>query len=292
MQNFEYFQPQTLDEAVVALARENGRARILAGGTDLLVQMREGRRTAGLLVDVKRIPELFALHYDPGGGLSIGAAASCLRVVDFCRSLAIYPGLTAAVELIGGTQIQGRASVGGNLCNASPAADAIPALIVHRAVCVVRGPAGERRVAVEDFCTAPGQTVLQPGELLVSIELPPAPRGFGAHYLRFTPRNEMDIAVAGAAAGVTLSADGGTYAAVRLALGAVAPRPLFLREAGEQLAGRPVGAETIEEAARLARAAASPVDDTRGTGAQRRHLSGVLIRRALQAAEARARKEL
>ena len=202
MQDFEYIPAHTIAETVAVLARENGNARILAGGTDILVQLREGRRSTRVLVDVKRIPELSALSYDPARGLAIGAAVPCFKIVDFCRSQDIYPGLISAVELIGGVQIQGRATLGGNLCNASPAADTIPALIVHQALCRICGPAGYREVAVEDFCLSPGRTVLENSEFLVSITLPTVPRRFGAHYLRFTPRNEMDIAVAGAAAGV------------------------------------------------------------------------------------------
>lgn len=290
MQEFGYVAPQSIAETLEILARENGSARILAGGTDLLVQLREGRRRAGLLVDIKRIPELSALEYDPASGLVIGAAASCLRIVDFCRENRIYPGLVAAAELIGGIQIQGRATLGGNLCNASPAADSIPALIVHRADCRVCGPQGERHVAAEDFCLGPGRTVLNPGEFLVSIHLPPPPERFGAHYLRFTPRNEMDIAVAGAAAAAALEPGGERFAWVRLALSAVAPTPLFLRATCEALAGRPVSAETVREAAEAARDASAPLDDIRGSRLQRAHLAAVLTRRALECALARAQQ--
>jgi CO/xanthine dehydrogenase FAD-binding subunit len=290
MQDFEYIPARTMDEAVSALARGNGAARVLAGGTDLIVQLREGRRQTGLLVDIKCIPDLLRLSYNPAQGLTIGAAVPCYRIVDYCASLDIYPGLAAAVGLIGGVQIQGRATLGGNLCNASPAADGIPALIVHQALCNIYGPAGARQVAAQDFCLAPGQTVLGPAEFLVSINLPPVPRHFGAHYLRFIPRNEMDIAVAGAAACVVLDPNGSFFVTVRLALSAVAPLPLFVPEVGVHLAGKPVSAQTIQQAASLAREAARPIDDMRGTAAQRKHLSAVLARRVLETAVAQARK--
>ncbi len=157
MQDFAYAAPKTLAEAQAVMAAGNGDARVLAGGTDLLIQLREGRRRAGMVMDIKLIPEANVLSYQPGKGLLIGAGVPCWRIVDYAEQQGIYPGLVAAAGLIGGTQIQGRATLGGNLCNASPAADAIPALIVHRAVCQVYGPNGQREVAVEDFCTAPGK---------------------------------------------------------------------------------------------------------------------------------------
>ncbi len=289
MQEFDYVSPNSLGEVISLLEDKDGQARILCGGTDLLTQMREGRRKIGLVVDIKRVPEANVLSYDPAEGLRLGAAVSCAR---FCADpviAAAYPGLVDAVSLIGGVQIQGRASVGGNLCNASPAADTIPALIVHHAVCLVAGPTGSREIPAEDFCTAPGQTVLGPGEFLVSLRVPPPMMHFGAAYLRFIPRNEMDIAVVGAGAAVVLNNDGSRFASARVALGAVAPTPLFVREAGEWLASRPVSAEAIGEASCIAQAAARPIDDMRGTVVQRRHLAGVLARRALEIAVGRAK---
>jgi carbon-monoxide dehydrogenase medium subunit len=205
---------------------------------------------------------------------------------------AAYPGLIDAFSLIGGVQIQGRASVGGNLCNASPAADGIPALIAHGAICEIAGPAGRRTLPVEDLCVAPGRTTLGPGELLVALWVPPPAARFGAAYLRFIPRNEMDIAVVGAGVAVTLDAGGERFVTAHIALGAVAPTPLPVPEAGAALAGQPVSPETIGAAAEIARAAARPIDDMRGTAAQRRHLAGVLTRRALERAVMRARATL
>ncbi len=288
MQAFEYCSPDSLEQAVTLLAGP-GQTRPLAGGTDLLPQLREGRRPADRVLDLKHIPELNEIAYDPAAGLRLGAAVSCYRVCHDPAVVQHYPGIVDGAQVIGAVQIQFRASVGGNLCNASPAADSIPALIVHNAVCHLAGPAGARTLPVEAFCTGPGRTALAPGELLVAVTVPAPPARFGAHYLRFIPRNEMDIAVVGAAAAVTLTPDGQSFQTARIALGAVAATPLLVPEAGASLAGRPVAAETIAEAARLAQAAARPIDDVRGTAAFRRHLVAVLTRRALERAVERAR---
>lgn len=291
MRNFDYIAAQSIS-GVVALLSQNGRqARILSGGTDLLVQLREGRKKAQLLIDIKHVPEANLLSYDPAKGLVIGAAVPCYRVCAYLRAAGAYPGLVDAISLIGGIQIQGRASVGGNLCNGSPAADSIPALIVHKAVCNIAGPQGNKEIAVEQFCIAPGQTVMQPGEFLVSITVPPVEPNFGAHYLRFIPRNEMDIAVVGAGASVILDESHRRFVSARIALGAVAPTPLFVPEAGACLAGKLVTAENIFEAARIAQAATRPISDMRGTADQRRHLSMVLARRALAEAVRRVSGE-
>lgn len=291
MQDFDYRAPDSIEE-LTRLLSSNGQARILSGGTDLLVQLREGRRTASLLVDVKRVPELNELSYSPTAGLRIGAAVPCFRICSTPDIARLYPGLVDAISLIGGTQIQGRATVGGNLCNASPAADSIPALIAHHAVAEITGPQGRRDLPVESFCTAPGQNALQPGEFLVALRVPVTPPGFGARYLRFIPRNEMDIAVVGAGASLTLTPDGTSIAQARVALGAVAPTPLLVSEAGDFLTGREVTPETLREAAFIAQAAARPISDMRGTAEQRRHLSAVLVRRALEGAVERARAAL
>ncbi len=286
MQDFAYYK--ATNEADVISWLSGNSARILSGGTDLVVQLREGRRTADRVVDIKDLPAANELVFDPIDGLRLGAAVPCYRICGEAAVTHIYPGLIDAIALIGGTQIQGRASVGGNLCNASPAADSIPALIVHRAVCIIAGPPGRREVPAEDFCIAPGQTVLQRGEFLVSVRVPPPADRFGAAYLRFIPRNEMDIAVAGAGASVVLDEARTTIVAARIALSAVAPTPLFARAASEYLAGRAVSVETLAEAARLAQAAARPITDMRGTAAQRKHLVAVLTRRALAKAIERA----
>jgi carbon-monoxide dehydrogenase medium subunit len=292
LQDFEYVTPQSVDEVIALLQKGGDQSRILVGGTDLLVQLREGRRIARTIVDIKRVPEVNELVYQEGEGLKIGAAVPCARICSDPQVAALYPGLVDAISLIGGTQIQGRASVGGNLCNASPAADTAPALIVHHARCVIAGPGGQRTIAVEDLFSSPGRNVLGPGEFLVSIQVPATQDGFGASYLRFIPRNEMDIAVVGAGAAVWLSEDGQRFQAARVALGAVAPTPLLVSMVEELLVGREVLPETIRQAAMLARDAARPISDMRGTAEQRRHLAGVLARRALEGAVERARAGL
>lgn len=288
MQAFDYVASKSVDEVLSLLSAHGRQARILAGGTDLLVQLRENRRKANLIIDIKKLPEVNELSFDPTTGLKIGAAVSCQRICWDQAVAQAYPGLIDAVSLIGGTQIQGRASLGGNLCNASPAADSIPALIVHEAVCVIAGAGGLRTVPVEAFCIAPGQTVLKEDEFLVSINLPVPAAGFGAAYLRFIPRNEMDIAVAGAGASVVLAGDRQTILSARLALAAVAPKPLFVPQVGAYLAGKHISGEVLAEAVQIAREAAQPITDLRGTVAQRKHLSGVLARRALIRAIERA----
>jgi len=284
---FDYAAPRSVSEAVGLLASHPG-ARLLAGGTDLLVQLRAGRKETDYVVDLKRIPELNAIDYDPQRGLTLGAAVPCYRIYGDSAVSRNYPALAEVAALIGGTQIQGRASIGGNLCNAAPSADSIPLLIAMGARCRVAGTKGTREIAVENFCIAPGRTVLEAGELLVSLHLPPSKPHSGARYLRFIPRNEMDIAVAGA--GVEVVLENGTFRSARIALASVAPTPLFVREAGEGLAGKPVNEAGIAAAADAARSAAKPITDMRGTAEYRRHLCAVLTRRALETAVQRARE--
>lgn len=292
MKAFSYAAPRSITEVTTLLSQTGLQTRILAGGTDILAQMRENRQSADLLVDVKNIPELNELRYDSVDGLTIGAAVSCLRIWNDPTIAALYPGLTDGVSLIGGIQIQGRATVGGNLVNASPAADSIPALIVHEAQCEIAGGGGTRAIPVEKFCIAPGRTVLQPGEFLVRLRINPPVKGFGAHYLRFIPRNEMDIAVVGAGASVVLDETGTRFRSVRVALGAVAPTPLYVAEIGKRLAGQDISDEAIEQAGRIASQAAMPISDIRGNVEQRKHLAGVLTRRALRTAIERAHQNL
>jgi carbon-monoxide dehydrogenase medium subunit len=288
MHDFEYEAPTTVADAVKLLAKHNGSARILAGGTDLIDQIRMGRFAPDVVVDVKKIDDLHGIDISPDG-LRLGAVVPCYRIYGnetICRD---YSALADATKIIGGAQIQSRASVGGNLCNSGPAADSTPALIALGARAVIAGAGGTREVPVEDFCTGPGKNVLQPGELLTALIMPTPLAHGGSHYLRFIPRNEMDIAVVGAGAAVVLDPSGKNFVSARIALCAVAATPLFAKEAGELLAGRPVGDEAIEAAMAAARKIATPIDDMRGTVEFRKHVTGVLTRRALEKAVERAR---
>jgi xanthine dehydrogenase FAD-binding subunit len=288
MRDFEYEAPRSLSEAVALLSRSNGRARPLAGGTDLIDHVRTGRLTPDLIVDLKKIPELDRSEFT-AEALNIGAAVPCYRIYEDERICREFSALAESCRIIGGIQIQNRASVGGNLCNSGPAADSIPSLIALNAVCVIAGPGGSREVAAEDFCTGPGTNVLQSGEIVVELRFPLRGPKSGSHYRRFIPRNEMDIAVVGVAADVRLDETGTKIAAARIALGAVAPKPLFAAEASAALAGRPADENSIAEAARSARALARPIDDMRGTVEFRLHVTEVLVRRVLGEAIARAR---
>ena len=286
MRAIQYAAPTTVDDAVALLAEHGENARILAGGTDLIVQVREDGRDTELFVDAKGIPELTDLTVSADGTTTLGAATPCYELYGNDQFCMAYPAVVDAARIIGSTGIQGRASVGGNLCNAGPAGDSIPALIVHSATCNVAGPNGRREIAVEDFCTAPGRNSLEPGEMLVSLTLPSPPPTSGTHYLRFIPRNEMDIAVVGA--GAFLQLDGASITAARIALGAVAPTPLFVQAAGEALIGQTASEDAFAAAAEIAKDTASPIDDMRGTVAHRKQLSYVLTQRALRGALAHA----
>jgi xanthine dehydrogenase FAD-binding subunit len=291
MREFDYEAPRTLTAAIELLSRADGRARALAGGTDLIDHVRTGRHAPDLIVDVKKIPELTALELN-AEGLSLGAAVPCFRIYEDPRICERYAALADSCRIIGGIQIQSRASVGGNLCNSGPAADSIPSLIALGATCMIAGRAGVRRVPAESFCTGPGTNVLKPGELLVELRFPATGPRSGSHYRRFIPRNEMDIAVVGVAAAVALDEERRTITAARIALGAIAPTPLFAADASQLLIGRRADdAEAIEEAARAARRIARPIDDMRGTIEFRLHVTEVLVRRVLEAAIGQARGE-
>jgi CO/xanthine dehydrogenase FAD-binding subunit len=275
---FQYSAPEHLDDAIDLLGRPGARA--LAGGTDLVVQMRERRREVRHVVDLKRIPALTGLERGADGGVRIGAA---MNVTAMCRrpELTAFPAIVQSSQMIGSYQIQNRASVGGNVCNASPSADAIPALICHGARAEITGPKGHRQLAIESLFVAPGRTHLEPQELLVAIVLPAAaPRSAGG-YLRFTPRREMDIAVAGVGAWVQLDGEGKVIEA-RIAMAAVAPTPVRAPQAESRLRGERLTAALIEEAASGAARDAKPISDTRGSAEYRRELIRTLTRRTLQ----------
>lgn len=284
MQAFEYIDAKTVSEAIRLLGEKGDKAGLLSGGTDLIVQAREGKKNLDWIIDIKSIPEVNELTYDSESGLTLGAAVPCYQIYAVDAICDAFPSLIDATKIIGGTAIQGRAGIGGNLCNASPAADGIPPLIVLNATCVIVGPNGEREMPVEDFCTAPGQTALEKGEMLVSLKIPAPQKNSSSYYLRFIPRNEMDIAVVGAGASVILDESKQRIVSARIALAAVAPTPLFAEEASAILAEKEISEDVIEEAAQAAQSIARPISDMRGTADQRTHLVGVLTRRALNGA--------
>jgi aerobic carbon-monoxide dehydrogenase medium subunit len=284
----QYEAPQSLEIATALLARASGSARVLAGGTDLLVQLRSGLIEPDLVVDIKHIPEMRTITAEDGG-FRIGAAVSGAQLGEHQGVHKLWPGVVEAVELIGSTQIQGRATMVGNMCNASPAADSVPAMIAAGAIVNVVGPDGRREVPVEAICIAPGKTSLGKGEIVASVLLPARPPRSGDAYLRFIPRTEMDIAVVGAGVSLTLD-DKGVCSAARVGLGAVAARPLLVADAAAALIGTTIDQAALDALAAAASAACKPIDDKRGTIEYRTKVAGVLARRAAVIALERARK--
>ncbi len=287
---FKYIAAENIDQVINLLNEYGERAKLLAGGTDILVQTRTGRFDLDALIDLKHLPETTNLDFGDEG-LVLGSAVPCYQIYENPEIAAAYPGITDAASLIGGIQIQSRASLGGNLCNATPSADGICPLIVHYAKANVVSKDGSRSIPVEDFCTGPGQNILTKGEFLVSIEVPAPRSGFGSAYERFIPRNEMDIAVAGVASSVQLNTDGSIESA-RIALAAVGPIPILVVAANEFLVGKQPNDQIFSEAANLAAEAASPIDDMRGDVQFRRKLVNVLTKRTLSTSLSRARSIL
>lgn len=288
MHEMRYEAPETLAAAVDLLAGASGQARLLAGGTDLLIQMRGGRVEPELLVDIKNIPEMTSIVSE-NGAYRFGAAVPCMALVEDKAFAKAWPGVADGANLIGSIQVRGRATVGGNLCNASPAADTVPALIAAGATASIVGPNGKREVPVEDIATGPGKTSLAKGEIVASILLPKRPPRSGDAYLRFIPRTEMDIAVVGAGVNLTLDASG-VCSHARVSLGAVAARALLVSEAAAALIGTKVDADALKRMAAAVSAACRPIDDKRGTKEYRIKVAGVMARRAAQIALDRARR--
>ena len=284
-----YEAPETLEGAVALLAGATGEARVLAGGTDLLVQMRADVVDPALIVDIKKITETRAVT-EERGGWRIGAAVTGAELKEHPRLRHIWPGVIEAANLIGSTQVQGRATLGGNLCNGSPAADSVPALIAAGAVASLAGPQGRRDLPVEDVLLGPRKLALQKGELVVSFLLPPRPPRSSDAYLRFIPRTEMDIAVVGAGVNLTVDA-AGTITAARVSLGAVAPRVLLVPEAAAAIVGSRLDRAAQDRLEAAARQACQPIDDKRGTVDFRIQVAGVLARRAALIALDRARTQ-
>jgi CO/xanthine dehydrogenase FAD-binding subunit len=284
MKDFEYYAPGSLDEALSLMEGRGRNAMVLAGGTDLIVQMKYGRVHPAVLIDVKRIPDLNRLEWDCGNGLFIGAAVPVIRIISFPPIASEYGLLHDACSLIGSFQLRSRATVGGNICNAAPSADSAPPLLCLEARAVVAGRRGTRTVALRDFFVGPGETTLTSAEILVGIEIPAAPAYSSGCYLRHIPRQDMDIAVVGVASYLVFEPGGDRCREARIALGAVAPTPMRATKAESLLQGKHVSEETIVEAANFAAEATSPISDMRGSANYRRELVKVLTRRTLEEA--------
>lgn len=283
-----YHTPASFDDAVAIAAQAEGRTRFLAGGTDVLVQLRADIVTPDDLIDIKHIDGVRDIVREDDGGWRIGIAVSGAEMSEHAALCGDWPGIVEAMALVGSTQVQGRATLVGNLCNASPAADSVPAMIAAGASVGIVGPTGTRRLAVEDVPLAPGRTALEKGELISAVHIPPRGTGGGDAYLRFIPRTEMDIAVVGC--GINLRLEGETITEARVALGAVAPTALLVSEAAEAIIGTTLDERALEHLAAAASAACKPIDDKRGTKVFRTHVAGVLARRAATIAHERAKE--
>jgi carbon-monoxide dehydrogenase medium subunit len=282
-----YEAPETLDAAIGLLAGQSGQVKVLAGGTDVLVQIHADMIEPDVIVDIKKIAEMREIA-DEDGAWRLGAAVTGKELMDNVAFNAAWPGVMDGVRLIGSVQVRGRATVGGNVCNASPAADSVPPMITSRAIATVIGPNGTREVPVQDIATGPGKTSLEAGEFVVSFKFPKRPARSGDAYLRFTPRTEMDIAVVGCAVNLTLD-DAGICTDAIVSLGAVAARALIVEDAAKALIGTPVDEAAMDALAAAASAAATPIDDKRGTVEFRTEVAGVLAQRAAAIALERAK---
>ncbi len=281
MKYVDYERPTSLKSALSILSEKGDVTKVLAGGTDMLVKLRVRREQPDILMDSKEIPELNELSFDPNRGLTLGAAVPLYKLYDNTDVQKYYPALVDSTTIIGGIPIQGRATVGGNLCNAAPSADTIPTLIVLGATALIQSSEGSREVNVDEFCTGPGSNILKSNEILVSINVPAPKQNSGAHYMRFIPRNEMDIAVVGIGTYVQLNSAGDKFEEVNVSLASVAPTPIFVKEISEFLLGKEVNDENIEKAGQLAKEASSPISDMRGTAEYRQHLCAVLTKRSI-----------
>ena len=287
MSDTQYLAAKTIDEAVDAHAKANGSARFLAGGTDLLVQIKSGIRKPNLVIDVKKIVELNSIKEISENEFVIGASVSGANLNRNPKFAKLWPGVLEAFRLIGSEQIQGRASLGGNLCNGSPAGDSVPALIAAGCKAVIAGPGERKEIPIENFHLGPGKTILENGQMLVALKFPKRNNNSADAYLRMTPRTEMDIAVVGC--GVNISIENGVCTNARVSLGAVAPKPLLINEASDILVGSSLDEETLEKVSKICRDSCNPIDDKRGTIDYRTKVAGVLFKRATLLAADRIR---
>lgn len=282
MRPFTYLAPKSLAEALEVLSKANGEVRPLVGGTDLIDQMRQNRRTPSVVLDVKRIPEAMRLEYVTGEGLHIGSAVPCTDTAQYAHVREMYPAIHEACLLVGSVAIQNRASIGGNICNAAPSADTVPSMICHGAWAVVVGPKGRREVRLDEFFKGPGQHVMEPDEILLETIVPTPSDNSSSHYLRFIPRNEMDIAVVGVGSLVALAPGTRHCIEARISLASVAPIPVRATAAEGVLEGQDISEELIEQAAERAVEACNPISDIRGSAEYRKALTKVLTRRTIQ----------
>ena len=287
MSETQYLAAKTIDEAVNAHAKANGSARFLAGGTDLLVQIKSGIRKPNLVIDIKKIVELNSIQEISENEFLVGASVSGANLNRNPKFAKLWPGVLEAFRLIGSEQIQGRASLGGNLCNGSPAGDSVPALIAAGCKAVIAGPGERKEIPIENFHLGPGKTVLENGQMLVALKFPKRNDNSADAYLRMTPRTEMDIAVVGC--GVNISIENGVCTNARVSLGAVAPKPLLINEASDIMVGSSLDEETLEKVSKICRDSCNPIDDKRGTIDYRTKVAGVLFKRATLLAADRIR---
>mgnify|MGYP001194705676 CR=1 FL=1 len=285
-----FANPTSTEEAVKLLSEEAGLAKILAGGTDLLVQMKSGNIEPDLIVDIKKIPGIREI-IPTNGGYKIGAAVSGSELSENEEITRFIPGVVEAFELIGSTQIQGRCTMVGNLCNASPAADTTPALFAVEAKVDIAGPSGIRNCPIEDIPVSPGKNSLKKGEFITSIFVPSRSKLSSDAYLRFTPRTEMDIAVVSAAVSLEIDVHK-TCTKAKIALGAVAPTVITVEEASKHLIGTKLDEKSLKNMSDECIKACNPIDDKRGTVEYRTEVSGVLARRAAKIAYDRAGEKL
>ena len=290
MKYIDYERPINLKAALEILQNNGETTKILAGGTDILTKLRIRRELPDLLLDSKEIPELNELSYNPNSGLTVGGAVPLYKLYDHADVKEYYQSIVDSTKIIGGIPIQGRATLGGNLCNAAPSADAIPALIVLGATASIHSLNGSREVSISEFCTGPGSTILKNNEIVVSINIPAPKQNSGAHYMRFIPRNEMDIAVVGVGTSVKLSDDGSKFEDAQVSLASVAPTPLHVTSITDYLSGKEINDENIEKAGELAKDASKPISDMRGTAEYRQHLCTVLTKRSLKQSIERAKE--
>lgn len=289
MSRFEYLEPRSLRQAVALADRYGADGRIVAGTTDFLVRWRQGVWQPDHVIDIAKVPGLSRVAFSTRSGLRLGAMVTIGTLDTHPIVRQRYPALSAAASAFAGVQIRNLATVGGNVCNASPAGDTLPVLLVFDAQCRIVGPAGERMAPLDQFFTGPGSTVLQRGEILAELRLPPPARGTGSLYIKHSPRGAMDIATLGVASMITLQDRGRVCRDVKIALGAVAPTPIRAYSAEDLLRGQTITPELLRAAAEEARRAATPIDDVRASARHRKAMVGVLVERTLEQAISMAR---